>query len=111
MHESVPCMRPRLLTPSRFALRWTRRLALVLAAAALAVATGFGLYALLLLPPLDAWHTEILDGEYRATVHADLDFAGYQALEAALFSRTAQAAAACPRPLVRYAGPHCCCTG
>lgn len=94
MHESVPCMRPRLLTPSRFALRWTRRLALVLAAAALAVATGFGLYALLLLPPLDAWHTEILDGEYRATVHADLDFAGYQALEAALFSRTAQAAAA-----------------
>ena len=95
MHESVPCMRPRLLTPSRFALRWTRRLALVLAAAALAVATGFALYTLLLLPPLDPWHTEMLDGEYRATVHADLDFAGYQATLPDTAARLSAATSSC----------------
>ena len=93
MHGAQLPMRRHLVTSSHFALHWIRHVALGLAGAALAVTTGFALYALLLLPPLNAWHSEILDGEYRAEAHADLDFAGYQALEAALFARAAQAAA------------------
>jgi alpha-beta hydrolase superfamily lysophospholipase len=70
---------------SRFAWRWTRRALFTVAALAFAVAAGFASYAVLLLPDLDPWHTDVLDHEFDAKRHAQLDFAGYQALEQQLF--------------------------
>jgi alpha-beta hydrolase superfamily lysophospholipase len=38
------------------------------------------------LPPLERWHTERLREEFTALADSDLDFAGYQQLEARLFA-------------------------
>jgi alpha-beta hydrolase superfamily lysophospholipase len=86
-------MRKRLIATSRFAWRWLRRALFAVTCLLLAVAGGFTAYALLALPALSPWHTEVLDGEFDADAHASLDFAGYQALEAALFERAARWAA------------------
>lgn len=83
-------MRTRLIATSRFAWRWLRRALIGVACLLLAVAGGFTAYALLALPALEPWHTEVLDGEFDADAHAALDFAGYQALEAALFEKSAR---------------------
>lgn len=58
-----------------------RRLAILLGAVVLALATGFTLYALEVLPDIGPWHREKLANEFSARKHADLDFAGYLALE------------------------------
>ncbi len=98
---------PALPTASRRVLRWAWRIALLLLALALTLALGFTLFAVNALPPLQPWHTELLKSEFEADKHRDLDFAGYQRLEAQLFdelqSKTAQWARdgidpACPRP-------------
>ena len=92
---------------SRRVLRWAWRIALLLLALALTLALGFTLFAVSALPPLQPWHTELLRSEFDADQHHDLDFAGYQRLEAKLFdalqAKTAQWARdgidpACPRP-------------
>lgn len=83
-------MRTRLIATSRFAWRWLRRALIGVACLLLAVAGGFTGYALLALPALEPWHTEVLDGEFDADEHAALDFAGYQALEGALFEQSAR---------------------
>jgi len=69
------------------ALRWLRRVALAALLLVLATAGGFAAYAVLLLPDLSPWHTDVLPGEFDADRHAALDFAGYQALEAGLFAQ------------------------
>jgi alpha-beta hydrolase superfamily lysophospholipase len=51
----------------------------------LTLTLGFTLFAVSALPPLQPWHTELLRGEFDADKHRDLDFAGYQRLEAELF--------------------------
>jgi len=71
---------------TRRVARWAWLLLALLAALALTLALGFTLYAVSVLPPLERWHTELLTGEFDATRHAGLDFAGYQRLEAALFA-------------------------
>lgn len=82
-------MRRHLIRTTRFAWRWTLRAALAVASLALAVALGFTAYALVALPALEPWHAQVLDGEFEADDHADLDFAGYQRLEDALFAHAA----------------------
>lgn len=67
------------------AWRWTRRALYTWLALLLALVTGFASYAVLLLPDLHPWHTDILDNEFDARRHQALDFAGYQALEERLF--------------------------
>ena len=52
---------------------------------ALTLALGFTLFAVSALPPLQPWHTELLRNEFDADRHRELDFAGYQRLEALLF--------------------------
>jgi alpha-beta hydrolase superfamily lysophospholipase len=71
---------------SRFAWRWIRRAIYALIALLLAVAAGFAGYAVLLLPDLAPWHTDRLEHEFDARRDAQLDFAGYQALEQQLFA-------------------------
>jgi alpha-beta hydrolase superfamily lysophospholipase len=66
-------------------LRWGLRLLAVLLLLLLTLALGFTLYAVSALPPLQPWHTELLHHEFDARKHKDLDFAGYQRLEAQLF--------------------------
>jgi alpha-beta hydrolase superfamily lysophospholipase len=74
---------------SRHALTWTVRAALLSLAACLVLALGFTLYAVSALPDLQPWHTTRLAGEFDARRHADLDFAGYVALEKELFAEAA----------------------
>ena len=73
------------VSKSRRVLRIGLRLALLLLAMLLMLALGFTLYAVSMLPPLQRWHTELLQGEFDARRHAGLDFAGYLRLEAKLF--------------------------
>lgn len=82
-------MRRHLIRTTRFAWRWTQRAVLAVAALLAAVALGFSAYAMLVLPPLEPWHAQLLDGEFEAGEHDALDFAGYQRLEQALFARAA----------------------
>jgi hypothetical protein len=70
-------------------LRWLGWAVACGLALSLAIAFGFTLYAVALLPPLQRWHTELLDGEFSAVRHAALDFAGYQRLAAELFDEFA----------------------
>ncbi len=65
--------------------RWAVRLVGWLLSIALAIALGFTLYAVTLLPPLRPWHTQLLKEEFDAQRDAGLDFAGYLQLEARLF--------------------------
>jgi len=74
------------MSASRRLSRLLLRLLALLAALVLALALGFTLYAVSALPPLQPWHTEILRSEFKARQHAELDFAGYQALEERLFA-------------------------
>ncbi len=80
----------RLLGPAsalaRGGLRWGVRLAVLAAAIVLALAAGFTLYAIEVLPDLGPWHREKLSEEFSARQHAGLDFAGYLALEERLFA-------------------------
>lgn len=55
----------------------------------LTLLTGYTLYALTALPPLQPWHTERLQQEFTASRHADLDFDGYLKREALLFEELA----------------------
>lgn len=71
---------------SRQLLRWLRRLVFTIVGLALAIALGFTLYAVSLLPPLQPWHRTVLDEEFSATRHAGLDFDGYLQLEERLFA-------------------------
>jgi alpha-beta hydrolase superfamily lysophospholipase len=73
------------LSGPRRALRWLLRIVVALLVLALTLALGFTLFAVSALPPLQPWHTELLRGEFDADRHEDLDFPGYQRLEAALF--------------------------
>lgn len=74
---------------SRQAFAWTVRAALLVLAGCLVLALGFTLYAVSALPDLQPWHTARLAGEFDARRHADLDFAGYLALERELFAEAA----------------------
>jgi len=65
---------------------WGVRLVALAVAIVLALATGFTLYAVEVLPDLGPWHVETLTGEFSARRDADLDFAGYLALEERLFA-------------------------
>ena len=76
-------------------LAW--RVALVVAGLCLAIAFGFTLYAVGALPPLNPWHRELLDSEFSALRHADLDFDGYLQLEERLFAELRTKAASWPR--------------
>src|SRR5512135_646302 len=67
-------------------LRWAGRLLALLILLALTLALGFTLYAVSALPPLQPWHTTLLREEFRAEAQPQLDFAGYQQLEARLFA-------------------------
>ena len=78
---------------SRHAFAWAVRAALLFVAVCLALALGFTLYAVNALPALQPWHTERLTREFDAHRHADLDFAGYVALENELFDEAAARAA------------------
>lgn len=78
-------MRSRAATASRHLMRWTLWMALLLIGTLLAVAGGFTLYAVSVLPPLQRWHTERLQEEFSARRDAGLDFAAYLQLEARLF--------------------------
>ena len=69
----------------RRVLRLGLRLVLLVLAMALMLALGFTLYAVGALPPLQRWHTELLQGEFDARRHAGLDFGGYLRLEAQMF--------------------------
>ena len=81
----------------RRVLRAGLRLGLLLLALLLMLALGFTLYAISALPPLQRWHTELLQGEFDARRHADLDFAGYLRLEARLFDELQATTAAWAR--------------
>src|SRR5213075_133901 len=48
---------------------------------------GFAAYALSVLPPLQPWHTEILDEEFTASRDGSLDFDSYLKLEDRLFAQ------------------------
>ncbi len=78
--------------------RWRRPLrgAGWLLALGLALIAGYALYALTMLPPLQRWHTERLQGEFSAARHAGIDFAAYQRLEQALFDEMRQRIAGWP---------------
>ena len=89
---------------SRFTWRWLLRAAIVVALFLLAVTSGFAAYALLMLPPVDPWHTTRLKGEFTAGDESGLDFAGYQALEAKLFEAQREAVAAMPTNAPYYIG-------
>ncbi len=67
------------------AARWALRIAAWLLSIALAIALGFSLYAVALLPPLMPWHKQLLKEEFDAQRDARLDFAGYLQLETRLF--------------------------
>ena len=71
---------------SRHAFAWAWRAALLFLAVCLALALGFTLYAVNALDDLQPWHTERLASEFHALRNADLDFAGYLALEKKLFA-------------------------
>jgi len=66
--------------------RWGVRLAVLIIAIVLAIAAGFTLYAIEVLPDLGPWHREKLSEEFSARKDSDLDFAGYLALEGRLFA-------------------------
>jgi len=78
---------------SRRALRWTRRLAVLLVSVCAAIALGFTLYAVGALPQLQPWHTERLHEEFSALAHGGIDFDGYLQREAKLFEELARTVA------------------
>ncbi len=65
--------------------RRTWQLVALAGGACLVLVLGYTLYAVNTLPDLRPWHTERLAGEFSALKHRNLDFAGYLALESALF--------------------------
>lgn len=67
--------------------RLVRRVAKWAVTVLLSIVLGFTLYATMSLPPLQPWHTEILDEEFSAPRDARLDFDGYLKLEARLFDQ------------------------
>ena len=78
---------------SRHAFTWALRGVVLVVGACLVLALGFSLYAINALPDLQPWHTTRLENEFEADRHAGLDFAGYLALEQALFEESAAVAA------------------
>jgi alpha-beta hydrolase superfamily lysophospholipase len=78
---------------ARWLWRWLFWLAAAAAALCAALALGFALYAVLALPPLQAWHQVRLDEEFSAPRDADLDFDGYLAREALLFAELSRTVA------------------
>ena len=78
-------------TVSRRVLRQILQLVVLVAGACLVLVLGYTLYAVNMLPDLQPWHTERLDGEFSALTDSTLDFAGYQALETRLLANTAAA--------------------
>jgi len=78
---------------SRHAFAWAVRGFVLLVAVCLALALGFTLYAVNALPDLQPWHTVRLTREFDARRDAQLDFAGYTALERELFDEAAAVAA------------------
>ena len=89
---------------SRFTWRWVVRAALLAALVVFAVSAGFAAYAVLMLPNVDPWHTVRLRGEFTAGDAQGLDFAGYQAIEAALFDEERKAISAMPTDAHYYVG-------
>ncbi len=63
------------------------RIAVLLVALCVAIMVGFAAYALSVLPPLQPWHTEILDEEFTASRDGSLDFDSYLKLEDRLFAQ------------------------
>jgi len=64
-----------------------RRLVSLAITAFVSLVFGFTLYAVLVLPALEPWHTQTLDREFSALRDANLDFEGYLKLEAGLFEQ------------------------
>jgi alpha-beta hydrolase superfamily lysophospholipase len=89
---------------TRFTWRWAVRAALLVAALLFAVTAGFAAYAVLMLPPVDPWHTIRLPGEFTAGLERGLDFAGYQAMEAKLFEEERIAISSMPTDAPFYVG-------
>ena len=89
---------------SRFTWRLVVRIAILVAALLLAVTGGFAAYAVLMLPPVDPWHTTRLHGEFTDDDERGMDFAGYMAMEAKLFEEERQAVAAMPTDAPYYVG-------
>lgn len=99
-----PFVRRLLVGASRFTWRWFVRAVLLVLLLLLAVTGGFATYAVLMLPPVDPYHTTRLAGEFTARDARGLDFAGYQAMEARLFEAEARAIAAMPTDAPYYVG-------
>jgi hypothetical protein len=89
---------------SRFTWRLVVRVAMLVALLVFAVAAGFAAYAVLMLPNVDPWHTIRLKGEFTEHDEDGLDFAGYQAIEAALFEQERKAIAEMPKDAPFYVG-------
>lgn len=99
-----PFARRVLVGASRFTWRWLVRAALLVALLLFAVTAGFATYAVLMLPPVDPYHTTRLSGEFTAGDARGLDFAGYQAMEAKLFEAEKRAIAEMPTDAPYYVG-------
>jgi alpha-beta hydrolase superfamily lysophospholipase len=93
-----------LFAVSRFTWRWAFRAVLLVALLGFAVTAGFAAYAVLMLSPVDPWHTTHLDGEFEAGDEHGLDFAGYQRLEATLFDNQRRVVADMPTGAPYYVG-------
>jgi alpha-beta hydrolase superfamily lysophospholipase len=89
---------------SRFTWRLIVRAALLVALLVLAVTAGFAAYAVLMLPNVDPWHTIRLKGEFTEHDEDDVDFAGYQAMEARLFEQYREALAEMPKDASFFVG-------
>lgn len=72
---------------------WGLRLAALGLALCAAIVVGFAGYAMVSLPPLQPWHTQILTEEFSAERDGGLDFEGYLKLEDRLFAQMATSAA------------------
>lgn len=89
---------------SRFTWRWIVRAAMLVALVLFAVTAGFAAYAVLMLPPVDPWHTLRLKGEFTEGDQHGLDFAGYMAMEDRLFEEQRTAIASMPTDAPFYVG-------
>jgi alpha-beta hydrolase superfamily lysophospholipase len=89
---------------SRFTWRWLVRAAMLVALVLFAITAGFAAYAVLMLPPVDPWHTTRLAGEFTEDDEEGLDFAGYMAMEAKLFDAERRAIASMPTDAPYYVG-------
>lgn len=78
---------------ARRLVRHGGQLVALVAGGCLVLVLGYTLYAVNMLPDLQPWHTERLQGEFSAIRHGRLDFPAYLELEARLFAEADAVAA------------------